>query len=270
MTTQVSNRQRKKLEALKKRRQPLEAAARAAEPEVSEQVALATADQHLRGMLNRMRTAFDCAKQASARARRVAPDAVQAVTVPHALPVHSYPPASEFDDFLAYIHNLAHTHAHQVGQSKAAPPPRRAAMRFRFGCLPTPSALSLAVREDVPCSAKDDLMSSVREEQARCTSIEQELAETRAEIVRVSSRQRRPAANVRFAHGTVCGDGRLDLCKQGIRQAFEASTEAVIADAPPPAAAANVRFAHGTVCGDGRLDLRKQGIRQAFEASTEA
>ena len=75
--------------------------------------------------------------------------------------------------------------------------------------------------------------------------------------------------NVRFKHGTVNSDGRLDLCKQGFRNAFSESCEGVIQDGAKPVPV-NIRFKHGTVNSDGRLDLCKQGFRNAFSECCEA
>jgi hypothetical protein len=72
---------------------------------------------------------------------------------------------------------------------------------------------------------------------------------------------------VRFQHGTMNADGRLDMCKQGFRNAFEQVSEAVVEDGKLET---NVRFQHGTMNADGRLDMCKQGFRNAFEQVSEA
>ena len=74
--------------------------------------------------------------------------------------------------------------------------------------------------------------------------------------------------NIRFKHGTINSDGRLDLCKQGFRNAFSESCDAVIQDGGK--FPVNIRFKHGTINSDGRLDLCKQGFRNAFYESCDA
>merc|ERR1712196_237084 len=71
-------------------------------------------------------------------------------------------------------------------------------------------------------------------------------------------------ANARFEYGTVNADGRLDLCKQGVKNAYVEHTSAVAADG------ANVRFEYGTVNADGRLDLCKQDVKNAYVEHTTA
>ena len=75
--------------------------------------------------------------------------------------------------------------------------------------------------------------------------------------------------NVRFQYGTINSDGRLDLCKQGFRNAFSESCDAVIQDGGKELPV-NIRFKYGTVNSDGRLDMCKQGFRNAFPESCDA
>ena len=73
-------------------------------------------------------------------------------------------------------------------------------------------------------------------------------------------------SNTRFQHGTLNSDGRLDLCKQGVKNAYSNLCTAVIEDGNN----ANIRFQHGTLNNDGRLDLCKQGVKKAFSTSCSA
>ena len=74
--------------------------------------------------------------------------------------------------------------------------------------------------------------------------------------------------NARFEHGTLNKDGRLDLCKQGFRKAFNDVADAVIEDGR--CLQSNARFEYGTLNKDGRLDLCKQGFRKAFNEVADA
>jgi hypothetical protein len=105
--------------------------------------------------------------------------------------------------------------------------------------------------------------------------------------------------NIRFQYGTLNSDGRYDMCKQGFRNAFVESAEAVALDGCAtrtvanasalttdmhPAAGdftdlddgiastarPNIRFQYGTLNSDGRYDMCKQGFRNAFVESAEA
>ncbi|EDO40249.1 predicted protein [Nematostella vectensis] len=75
-------------------------------------------------------------------------------------------------------------------------------------------------------------------------------------------------ANIRFKHGTINSDGRLDMCKQGFRNAFVDTCDAVIKDGQT--LPVNVRFKYGTLNSDGRLDMCKQGFRNAFIKTCDA
>ena len=74
------------------------------------------------------------------------------------------------------------------------------------------------------------------------------------------------SSNIRFEHGTLNSDGPLDLCKQGVKNAYIENCEAVITDGTE----INARFEHGTLNSDGRLDLCKQGVKNAYIENCEA
>ena len=79
------------------------------------------------------------------------------------------------------------------------------------------------------------------------------------------------SSNIRFEHGTLNSDGRLDLCKQGVKNAYVENCEAVITDGDITAdSSSNIRFKHGTLNSDGRFDLCKQGVRNAYIESCNA
>ena len=79
------------------------------------------------------------------------------------------------------------------------------------------------------------------------------------------------SSNIRFEHGTLNSDGRLDLCKQGVKNVYIENCEAVITDGDIKAdSSSNIRFKHGTLNSDGRFDLCKQGVKNAYIESCNA
>ncbi|XP_046852286.1 uncharacterized protein LOC124445589 isoform X2 [Xenia sp. Carnegie-2017] len=75
-------------------------------------------------------------------------------------------------------------------------------------------------------------------------------------------------SNKTCENGTLNSNGRLDLCKQGITNAFYETSDAVVKDGEQ--LSQDVHFKYGTMNSDGRLDLCKQGFTNAFYETSDA
>ena len=146
-------------------------------------------------MLKKMRHAVNKERNNQRMFSKKAPKPVQAVQQPEAMPMDSYPEASEFDDLIHFIQN---------GGSAEIQNELPVNIRFKYGTVNSDGRLDLC-KQGFRLAFVDS-----------CDAVIQD--------------GRKIPVNIRFKYGTINNDGRLDLCKQGFRNAFHASCEAVVQD----------------------------------------
>eukprot|EP00092_Neocalanus_flemingeri_P009350 GFUD01010062.1.p1 GENE.GFUD01010062.1~~GFUD01010062.1.p1 ORF type:complete len:1099 (-),score=183.15 GFUD01010062.1:71-3367(-) len=219
------------------------------------------ANQRLSLVLKKMRKHIEDIKKDARHTKKVATCTIKAVTNPEALPVDSFPDASEFDDLNSFIINMS-SRQKQSHKERKDCPTVYSNIRFKYGTLNMDGRLDLckqgvknAYIDSCDAIIADGDYSNVLFEDGTINNCEP-IVQDRNDI----------DAAVRFKYGTLNSDGRLDLCKQGVKKAYVKSCKAVVVDGED----SNTRFQHGTLNSDGRLDLCKQGVKNAYTETCEA
>ena len=227
----------------------------------SDNEALKRHTQKLGVTLTKMRKVINNVEEESRRLRggKVASCALTAVTNPSALPMgpNDYRPAEEFNDFNNFLLYGGIKEIDAIEESKPN-------VRFHYGTINSDGRYDMC---------KQGFRNGFKES-AEAVALDRPLTESMV-VGNVGGDK----ANLRFEHGTINSDGRYDMCKQGFRNGFKASAEAVALDRPLTESMvvengggdkANIRFEHGTINSDGRYDMCKQGFRNGFKESAEA
>ena len=227
----------------------------------SDNEALKRHTQKLGVTLTKMRKVINNVEEESRRLRggKVASCALTAVTNPSALPMgpNDYRPAEEFNDFNNFLLYGGFKEIATIEESKPN-------VRFHYGTINSDGRYDMC---------KQGFRNGFKES-AEAVALDRPLTESMV-VENVGGDK----ANIRFEHGTINSDGRYDMCKQGFRNGFKESAEAVALDRLLTESMvvenvggdkANIRFEHGTINSDGRYDMCKQGFRNGFKESAEA